>query len=51
MKSDLFINTINKMGEDLVDEDIDILKSFTCSMFGYSKLTSINEEKKKQQSH
>ena len=51
MKSDLFINTFNKMGEDLIDEDIDILKSFTCSMFGYSKLTSINEVKKKQQSH
>ena len=29
--------------EDLSDEDIDATESFTCSMFGYSKLTSINE--------
>ena len=29
--------------EDLTDEDIDEIESFTCSMFGYSKLTSINE--------
>ena len=29
--------------EDLNDEDIDAIESFTCSMFGYSKLTSINE--------
>ena len=44
LKSVLFINTINKIGEeDLSDEDIDATESFTCSMFGYSKLTSINE--------
>ena len=44
LKSVLFINTFNKMGEeDLNDEDIDAIESFTCSMFGYSKLTSINE--------
>ena len=43
LKSDLIINTFNKMGEDLIDEDIDALESFTCSMFGYSKLTSIYE--------
>ena len=44
LKSVLFINTFNKMGEeDLSDEDIDEIESFTCSMFGYSKLTSINE--------
>ena len=44
LKSDLFIITFNKMGEeDLIDEYIDALESFTCSMFGYSKLTSINE--------
>ena len=29
--------------EDLCDEDIDPVESFTCSMFGYSKLTSIKE--------
>ena len=29
--------------EDLIDMDIDVLESFTCSMFDYSKLTSINE--------
>ena len=62
LKSVLFINTFNKMEEeDLTDEDIDEIESFTCSMFGYSKLTSINEEdiyilrasanQKKQQSH
>ena len=62
LKSVLFINMFNKMGEeDLSDEDIDAIESFTCSMFGYSKLTSINEEdiyilrasanQKKQQSH
>ena len=44
LKSDLFIIKFNKMGEeDLIDEDIDVLEFFTCSMFGYSKLTSINE--------
>ena len=44
LKSVLFINTSNKTGEeDLSDEDIDAIESFTCSMFGYSKLTSINE--------
>ena len=44
LKSVLFINTIHKMGEeDLSDEDIDATESFTCSMFGYSKLMSINE--------
>ena len=44
LKSVLFINMFNKMGEeDLSDEDIDAIESFTCSMFGYSKLTSINE--------
>ena len=31
------------MGDDLTDEDIDVLESFTCSMFGYSKVVSINE--------
>ena len=30
-------------GEDLNDEDMDAIESFTCSMFGYSKLTPINE--------
>ena len=29
--------------EDLSNEDIDEIEYFTCSMFGYSKLTSINE--------
>ena len=29
--------------EDLIDEDTDVLESFACSMFGYSKLASINE--------
>ena len=29
--------------EDLSDEDINAIESFTCSMFGYSKVTSINE--------
>ena len=44
LKSILYINTFNKMEEeDLSDEDIDEIESFTCSMFGYSKLTSINE--------
>ena len=44
LKSVLFINFFNKMGEeDLSDKDIDAIESFTCSMFGYSKLTSINE--------
>ena len=44
LKSVLFVNTFNKMGEeDLSDEDIDAIESFTCSIFGYSKLTSINE--------
>ena len=27
----------------MIDEDIDILESFTSSMFGYSKVISINE--------
>ena len=27
----------------MIDEDIDVLESFTCSLFGYRKLTSINE--------
>ena len=40
-KSDLFINKMGK--EDLIDEDIDVLESYTCSMFSYSNLTSINE--------
>ena len=44
LKSVLFINFFNKMGEeDLSGKDIDAIESFTCSMFGYSKLTSINE--------
>ena len=44
LKSAQFVNTFNKMGEeDLSDEDIDAIESFTCSMFGYNKLTSINE--------
>ena len=44
LKSDLFINAFHKIGEeDLIDEDIDGLESFTCSMIDYSKLTSINE--------
>ena len=62
LKSDLFINAFNKMGqEDLVEEDNDVLESFTCSIFGYSKLASINEARdlqikisanqKKQKSH
>ena len=29
--------------EELIDEDIDVLESFTCSVFGYSKMISINE--------
>ena len=47
--------------EDLSDEDVDAIEPFTCSMFGYSKLTSIkrrdiyilraSENQKKQQSH
>ena len=44
LKSILFVNTFNKMGEeDLSDEDIDAIESFTWSTFGYSKLTPINE--------
>ena len=44
LKSVLFINTFSKIGEeDLSDEDIDAIESFTCSMFGYRKLTSKNE--------
>ena len=44
MKSDLSINMFNKMGEeDLIDNNTDVLESFIYSMFGYSKLTSINE--------
>ena len=44
LKSDLSINMFNKMGaEDLIDNNTDVLESFICSMFGYSKLTSINE--------
>ena len=44
LKSVLFINMFNQMGEeDLSDEDINAIESFTCSMFGYSKVTSINE--------
>ena len=40
LKSVLFVNMFNKMGAgNLSDEDIDAIKSFTCSMFGYSKLT------------
>ena len=45
----------------MIDQDVDALESFTCSVFGYSKLTSINDAKylhlrasenqKKQQSH
>ena len=38
LKSDLFINTFNEMGEeDLIDEDIDVLESFT-----YSYLVTAN---------
>ena len=62
LKSVLFVNTFNKMGEeDLSDEDVDAIEPFTCSMFGYSKLTSIirrdiylfraSANQKKQQSH
>ena len=40
-KWDLFINKMGK--EDLIDEDIDVLESYTCSMFSYSNLTSVNE--------
>ena len=29
--------------EDLIDRDIDALESFTSSMFGYTKIISINE--------
>ena len=44
LKSVLFISMFNKMGEeDLSDTDIDAIKSLTCSKFGYSRLTSINE--------
>ena len=43
LKSVLLINTFNKMGEDLSDEDIDAIESLTCSMFGYRELTSRNE--------
>ena len=44
LKSVLFVNKFNKMREeDLSDKDIDAIGSFTCSMFGYSKLTAVNE--------
>ena len=44
LKSVPFVNTFNKMGEeDLSDKDIDAIESFTCSIFGYSKIKSINE--------
>ena len=29
--------------EDLIGEDIGVIESFTCSVFGYSKVISINE--------
>ena len=35
LKSGLFINMFNKMGEEyLILKDIDVLEYFTCSMFG-----------------
>ena len=44
LKSVPFVNTFNKMGEeDLSDKDIDAIESFTCSIFGYSKIKYINE--------
>ena len=44
LKSDENIHVFSKMGdEQLTDEDIDILEAFTCSLFGYKKLKSIDE--------
>ena len=44
LKSDLIINTFNKIGEEvLIIKDIDALESFTCSIFGYNNLASIND--------
>ena len=44
LKSTKYIDTFNKLGqEELTVEDADVLESFTCTMFGYDKLSSINE--------
>ena len=44
LKSTKYINTFSKLGqEELTVEDADVLESFTCTMFGYDKLNSINE--------
>ena len=29
--------------EDLIEEYIDVLESFTCFIFGYNKIISVNE--------
>ena len=44
LKPNLFINCSKKWDKkDLIGEDINVIESFTCSMFGYSRGICINE--------
>ena len=44
LTSEEFIRVFSKMGEEpLTEEDSDVLEAFTCALFGYKKLKSINE--------
>ena len=61
LKSDLFTNTFNKMGEDLIDKDIDVLESFHALclvtanyyllMRQYIYILRVSANQKKQQRH
>ena len=44
LKPDLFINcSKNWEKQDLIDDYIDVIEPFTCSMFGYSKVICVSE--------
>ena len=44
LKNNAFIDVFSRLGEEkLTDNDVVLLEEFTCAMFGYTKLSSINE--------
>ena len=44
VKSEEFISVFSKMGEvNLTDDDLQLLESFVCVLYGYGKMTSIDE--------
>ena len=44
LKDDSFIDVFSRLGEEeLSDSDVSQVEQFTCSLFGYPKVQSINE--------